>query len=200
MINKLYRYARTARQVLGGFTLIETMVAVFLLSVAIAGPLTLASRGLSSALIAKDQVGAYYLGQDAIEFVRFVRDTNRLSNGNWITGAGGGATVLDLTPCVSTDGSASCYIDTIQSTVGAWASCPTASCILNYDTTGTPAHNYFSYTTGSPSAERYIRTIKIITPIGSNSNEATVIVTVQWAGSNGVTHAVTFHEDLFNWE
>lgn len=57
-----------------GFSLIETLVAVTLLSVAIVAPMTLASKGLASAYYARDQITAFYLAQDAIEAVRGIRD------------------------------------------------------------------------------------------------------------------------------
>ena len=57
-----------------GFTLIETLVAVMLLSVAIVAPMSLATRSLSSAYYARDQITAFYLAQEAIEAVRAIRD------------------------------------------------------------------------------------------------------------------------------
>src|SRR3989344_3852661 len=69
-----------------GFTLIETLIAVLLLSVAITGPLTIASKGLTATLVAKDQFIAFYLAQDAVEYVRYVRDSNCLAA---VGGAGG---------------------------------------------------------------------------------------------------------------
>ena len=177
-----------------GFTLIETMVAVLLLSVAIAGPLTIASKGLSSALVAKDQIGAYYLAQDAVEYLRFKRDSNCLaggvasscSSGVWLSGIVGSG-------LCSADGLVACKVDSIQDTVAACSgTCPT----LNYDA----GNHYYSYTTGTPSPQRYIRTVTITTPVGSNSDEASITVVVQWTGAGGYTHSVTLREDIFNWE
>jgi prepilin-type N-terminal cleavage/methylation domain-containing protein len=76
MINRILKQAR-------GFTLVETLVAVLLLTVAIAGPLTIISKSLITALVAKDQVTAFFLAQDAVEYVRFVRDTNKLQDSAW---------------------------------------------------------------------------------------------------------------------
>jgi prepilin-type N-terminal cleavage/methylation domain-containing protein len=175
-----------------GFTLIETMVAVLLLSVAIAGPLTIASKGLSTALVAKDQIGAYYLAQDAIEYLRFKRDANCLiagspcDSGEWLSGIVGAG-------LCSADGTVACQIDSIQDTV---AACSGTCSVLNYDTT----NHFYSYTTGAASPERYIRTVKIVTPVGTNPDEAQVTITVQWTGAGGLVHSVTFREDMFNWQ
>ena len=93
-----------------GFTLIETLVAILILTTAIAGPLTIASRGLNAALIAKDQTTASYLAQDAIEYVRAVRDTNRLLGGDWLTGAGGSGAITNLSGCISQN----CIVDSLD--------------------------------------------------------------------------------------
>jgi len=57
-----------------GFTLIETMVAVSILSLAVAGPLVTASRAIVAAQTARDQLTASYLAQEGIEYVRALRD------------------------------------------------------------------------------------------------------------------------------
>src|SRR5438046_1665614 len=63
-----------------GFTIIETLVAIAILLLAIVGPLSIASTSLNSAYYAKDQVTAFYLAQEGIEYMRFLRDTNSLNN------------------------------------------------------------------------------------------------------------------------
>lgn len=55
---------------LKGFTLVETLVAIAILMIAIAGPLTIASKGLTAATYAKNQVIASFLAQDLIEYVK----------------------------------------------------------------------------------------------------------------------------------
>src|SRR3569623_1101495 len=98
-----------------GFTLVETLVAVMILASAVAGPLSIASRALNNSLVAKDQITAYFLAQDAIEYTRFVRDSNTLGGGDWMTGAGAtGGT--DLSVCLGANG---CYVDTTSNTQAA---------------------------------------------------------------------------------
>jgi prepilin-type N-terminal cleavage/methylation domain-containing protein len=59
-----------------GFTLVEAMVAIAILSMSITGPLVIAQKGIASAVYSRDQVTAFYLAQEAVEYVRNVRDTN----------------------------------------------------------------------------------------------------------------------------
>ena len=69
----------TALRAARGMTLIETLVAVTILTVAIVAPMSLTMQSLSSAYYARDQVIAANLAQEAIEAVRSVRDGNTLS-------------------------------------------------------------------------------------------------------------------------
>lgn len=57
-----------------GFTLIETMVAVSILTLSIAGPLFAANRAIVSAATARDRLTASYLAQEGVEYVRAMRD------------------------------------------------------------------------------------------------------------------------------
>ena len=70
----------------GGFTLLETLVAIAILAVSLAGPISIAAQGLSSAFFAKDQIIAFYLAQEAVEYVRSIRDENILTGSDWLNG------------------------------------------------------------------------------------------------------------------
>lgn len=178
-----------------GFTLIETLVAVLILATAIAGPLTLASKGLSTALVAKDQTTAYYLAQDAVEYVRFARDTNRLKGNDWLAGSGSGFT--NLVPCESAGG---CYLDSLLNAPAAPTSCAAGVCpVMDYDT----GNYYFTYAGvngGTIKQTLFTRTITLTTPVGSNASEAGLTVSVSWSDLPGLTHTITVREDLFNWQ
>lgn len=58
-----------------GFTLIETLVSATIITLAILGPLSLASEASSNARMTKDRLIATYLGQEAIELIRFQQDS-----------------------------------------------------------------------------------------------------------------------------
>ena len=57
-----------------GFTLLETFVAITILMFAVVGPLTIVSKALNASYDSRDQITAFYLAQDAIEYIRNVRD------------------------------------------------------------------------------------------------------------------------------
>lgn len=70
-----------------GFTLIETFVAITILTIAIVAPMSLVARSLSISYYVRDEITASYLAQEGIEVVRNVRDSNLidyLKNGDGV--------------------------------------------------------------------------------------------------------------------
>lgn len=67
-----------------GFTLLETVVALAILSAAIVGPMSLVSRGISGARASKNLTAASYLAEEGMEIVRGIKENNALagSTGN----------------------------------------------------------------------------------------------------------------------
>lgn len=63
-----------------GFTLLEVIVAIFLITVGIGGIFALINQNLATASINSQKLVATYLAQEGIELVRSVRD------GNWLEG------------------------------------------------------------------------------------------------------------------
>ena len=62
----------------GGFTLVETLVAITILLLVIIGPMTIAQKGIQNAYFATEQATAVFLAQEAIEAVREHRDNKAL--------------------------------------------------------------------------------------------------------------------------
>ena len=63
-----------------GFTLIETLIAITVLLLSITAPLHIASQALFSAFYARDEITAYYLAEEAIEYIKNSRDTRFLAD------------------------------------------------------------------------------------------------------------------------
>lgn len=62
-----------------GFTLIETLVAVSIISIAVSAPLYSASRSIVAAQTSNYQLTALYLAQEGVEYVRMMRDNEYLA-------------------------------------------------------------------------------------------------------------------------
>lgn len=63
-----------------GFTLVETLVAIAILMISIAGPLTIANKSLTAAVYARDQVEASFIAQEVVEKIK----NDRLNGGRVI--------------------------------------------------------------------------------------------------------------------
>ena len=97
-----------------GFTLLETLLAIALFSSLILAPLSIASNGLSSAIASKERITAIALAQDALEYIRATRDTNRLNNVDWLSGLDGSQ---QCRYNINGNGHKGCRVDTLASSV-----------------------------------------------------------------------------------
>ena len=177
IFNPAISFKIKAPQSNGGFTFIETLVAIAVLLLAVAAPLSIGSQGLTASRISKNQITALYMAQEGIEYVRYVRDTNSLEGQEWLQ---------ELAPCTSTDG---CRIDVPLGTIAACGGpCPP----LRYQVSS----GRYGYTTGW-SGTPYSRTITIVEEVPSQ--EAIVRVTVSWPDSR-LTRTVTLGERIHNWQ
>ena len=166
-----------------GFTLIETFVAISIIMVAIVGPLLIVSRALSSSYYARDQIIAFYLAQDAVEFIRNKRDENKLNyindSNKWLDG---------LEVCKNVNG---CHIDTQKETfhqgVSPVLKFNKVSGIYGYDDTGDTSFidTFFK------------RTIKIKT--FSSGDEAIISVDISWR-TGILDRSFNIKENIFNWQ
>ncbi len=78
-----------------GFTLIETLVAIFIFSSALVALSGVASRGVNSVNRIKEVVTAEFLAQEGLEIVRYVRDNGTLANVSpWDAGFAGSPNCL----------------------------------------------------------------------------------------------------------
>lgn len=164
-----------------GFTVLESIVAIAVVSLAIAGAFSAVRTGLSASSAAKEQTKAYYLAQEAIEILRNKRDSNGLNrfiNGSsvsWRAGisepgdqcAPGGICRLDATAMEGAF-AAYCGIDTGDN----WNVCPP----LHQDGT-TFVYNYSGSITTN-----YVREIKI-----ENIGDDEMVVTIRIAWSHAGT-------------
>jgi prepilin-type N-terminal cleavage/methylation domain-containing protein len=181
----------------GGFTLLEVLIAITILFFAITATFTAAQSGLQSSIESKNQVIAYYLAQEAVEYIRNIRDTNSLLNAttptNWLAGIAN----LSTDPCwsatVGTPGQL-CYVDAITP---ALAVCPSGVCPnIRQDTASTYAYG----TNAAWAATTFKRTVQI-TVYNNNggNNEAAITVNVVWSRGS-FTQTFTARESIFNWQ
>ena len=155
-----------------GFTLLEVLVAVLVLGITIAAPLTLASRSLQAAQRSKNRIVATGLAQEGVELIHAIRSSNFLSGRNWDQGLGS---------CRSPNG---CYIDVGDLGVhGCSASCR----VLRFD------GSLYQYDSGSNSI--YTRKVSV----SGSGDEMQITASVSWADAVS-TQSVDVSEYLFDWQ
>ena len=177
-----------------GFTLVEAMVAISILSLAVTGPLLIAQKGVGSAIYARDQITAFYLAQEGIEYIRNVRDTNRITGTSWLQ---------QFNSCSENGSGKVCQIDARYSdftNAQAIKNCPGGVCEkLSFYKDSVTGEGYYGYGSGSGWAQTpYTRTI-VIDERAMPDKEALVSVTISW-NTNLFTpvRSFTIREHLFN--
>lgn len=171
---------------------------------AILGPLTIASAGLRNSGHARDQITAFYLAQEGIEFVRFVRDDNYLrflsssDDGiGWIHGleecmvddsGDDPGCVVDIPFWFSENGNIT-DDDVIQD-----ASDQPQMYIGEF--MGESGYTYQTNGTGDDVPARYTRVIKIKEE--TDPNEIKITSTISWNTRDGGVREFTLTEQLFN--
>lgn len=160
-----------------GFTLLEALVAISILMVAVAAPITIAQKGLSSAVYTKDQMIASYLAQDVIEYIKNKRDEVAINNNyDWNNLEIFETCKLDVDNGL-TDG---CEIDTIINSdeVADDIEVFSTNDYLTKDSDG-----FYGY--GGTSPTKFTRQILIeMNEIDGGLNQALVTVNIRWAPDN----------------
>ncbi len=185
-----------------GYSLVEVMVAISILMLAIAGPLTIAAKGLQSAQYAKDQIAAFLLAQEGIEafvsvrnqaIIEGIRAGNMDNVWNWTNHTSGGS---GISYCFDNAG---CNIDFRSENViagGSLVSCSNLNnCLLDYRASENPSPYRVNDGTASDDSI-FTRVIKISEV---NSNELKITSTVSWSSKvlGGQTKDVTLTSAIF---
>jgi Tfp pilus assembly protein PilV len=207
-----------------GFTLIETFVAITILMLAIAGPMSIAQRGLTSAYADRSQIIAYYQAEDAMELVHHMRDESVYQGETWnhfltydlACGSGSAACDIAIDDTNLTSASFNLLGGLASNGSGGPVSiCETGYGVANNDGLLCP-DLLFDNTTGAYSsgtyANRYgagdtviadwaksgMRRDIIIVPQNSH-NEISVIAKVSYPGEPA-GQPVTIQDNIFNWQ
>lgn len=190
-----------------GFTLLETVVALAILTAAIVGPMSLVSSGIASGRASKNLTIASYLAEEGMEIVRGIKENNALAgrtntsgncsqSDNWDYGLCTGAWqayISDPLPPLEWNG-LSLELDDGSP--------------LRFDP-GNPG--LYSHTSGSPTI--FTRRVDISKPSGAETDTVEappliippsdildVVVTVSWREGLAGTREVVLRERFYNWQ
>jgi Tfp pilus assembly protein PilV len=171
-----------------GFTLLEALVAISILMVAVAAPITIAQKGLSSAVYSKDQMIASYLAQDVIEYIKNLRDFTTINDDdfNW-------RGMEFVQECLLIDPSdLGCEVDTISGEMTRATPSPER---LYRDNNG-----FYVYSPEGLEETKFSRVVKVIQdPEETNDNDRALIeVTVNW-NNGGESNNLVVRALIFNY-
>lgn len=171
---------------ISGFTLIETLVAVSLLSVAIVAPMSLTTKSLASSYYARDQVVAFHLAQEAIEAVRHTRDNNILQ-----IVSGARMDILDGIPI-----GVPFIINTLDDDMNS-EQCSSGECPpLQLD----PTQTFYGYGSNWTNT-RFTRTVKVevVSTTAGIPQEIRVSVTISWQTGSFQRRSFSIRQNLYRW-
>jgi prepilin-type N-terminal cleavage/methylation domain-containing protein len=169
-----------------GFTLVETLVAITVMTLAVLAPFAAMQQVVTAARLAKGNLIAASLAQEALEYVRFIRDNNYLAA--YASGADDYRShLLDgLTNCMNPD---KCTIDTTVEPPVAMP-CGSGDCSpLKIN-----ANGLYTQRTGTGYTPTiYTRSFSLIQHTGYE----TATVTITWEDHGKQT--MTLQEDFYDW-
>jgi type II secretory pathway pseudopilin PulG len=168
-----------------GFTVVETLVAISILSLSVVATFTAIQGGIQSSILAKDQITAFYLAGEAVEYIKGIRDDNTLLTLSgtptpWLTGIpnecfGANACIVDS--FIFPKGATGCD--------GGWGTCPN----IKYEiSTGK-----FGYDAGwsNTTFKREIQLEEVV-----ENTEIQVTVRISWV-TRGVNKSFQITKSLF---
>ena len=183
-----------------GFTLIETMVAITILTLAISEAFFEANNAMVAAEVARDQLTASSLAQEGVEYVRMMRDDEYLNaykaGGATVSSAAwssflNGSDAASITQCRAS----TCMLDPTR-TMGSGSGlsiqpCSGSSCTPMYLANGL-------YTEQSSGGTKTSFT-RIIQATDVSSTDEKITSTVKWNFHN-ILYSVTITDHLTPWQ
>ncbi len=197
------------KEIGAGFTLIETLVAITLLVLAITGPLQIASNALNSSYDARDEITAYYLAVEGIEYIKNARDSLFLSD-IFIGPGSKSYWLMGLDSCLTTGADPTfmgCYINATKN-FNVDRAAAVVACDINI---GCPhllynsSTGFWGYDTSDPLASetKFKRKISVIPQTTSfGQDEAVIKVEIRWPsrGLLGGDKTFSLTDIMTNWE
>ena len=196
-----YRNSKPGPVRTSAFTLVETLVAITIVTLAILAPFDAIEKVVNASRLAKDNLIASALAEEALEYVRFIRTTNYLSGRQYLMEGldGSTSTKFGTHDCVS----ALCSLDaTVNPNVAVspvGASCSTSqptSCPPLYVTT----QGLYTLASGAPNTATIFKRGFIIdvqsAGVGT-ANVDTVTVKISWEDHGSQKLILT--ENLYDW-
>ena len=197
-----------------GFTLIEVLVAISILTTVLFAPLAIITQYLTENLLTENNVKAHLLAQEVIEYVRYDRDSDLLTKGEWFENLKSrNAAANPYNKCVMeesawAEGNNILYCD-VQCRRGSTVNdCGNNTGFVSgvYQTAGNTGTRPPNAATcdGAAATYDFVATVTILIPPDARTRTgdawyASVKPCVSWKDKNDTTHKVELEETLFRW-
>lgn len=184
-----------------GFTLVETMFAVMILSLAIVGMMTVVANSLFASRYARDEITVSYLLQEVVDYVRNDRDTSVFLQNDKVIDEAWTDFTAKYANC--SDSNIGCYFDVLSGELPVACSSSGGCPNLCYDENAesTPfyiSEDIFGNCSGSTSLTSFQRKTVVVVA-GSNPDELNVTVTVFWK-NGGMDKQRSLSTTLTKWQ
>lgn len=191
-----------------GITLVELVVAVGVLTFAIAGPMTLASSSLRATRDAENELIATHLAQEGIEIIHSVRDNNSAKDDDPSALEHEGWTKEVVNIVSACGGEYGCVVDVTGRGPSNWqnsvfskctseASCLEQNRMYTHRTTGLYRQSGSTLPNPHWAPSPFRRTVRVV--VVDPKRELRVISTVSYTSISGVTRNVEVSTVLYNW-
>ncbi|HVX91417.1 MAG TPA: prepilin-type N-terminal cleavage/methylation domain-containing protein [Candidatus Paceibacterota bacterium] len=186
------RYAPRHR----AFTLVETLVAITVVTLAILAPFDAIQRVANASRLAKDNLIASALAQEGLEYVRFIRTSNYLnSRSDLFEGIDG--TASNRFGTNTCNGNNLCELDATVAVDSSVKACPGGS-VGQCDPLYVTSQGLYTLTAGSNTQTIFRRGFTFTQKSnGSEGSFETVTVQVTWVDHG--TQTLTLTENLYDW-
>ncbi len=199
------KYLRYSSEHMKGFTIIEAMVAIFILSVSVATMLGITASSAASARYANNEITANYLLQEAVDSIRNTRDTMVFQRK---------ATWTDFLNRYGSSGKSKCFADSgcilliekfdpTNSRGGDdIEGCDNTGVCPNflYDDDPTNEKTFYNYSSSTGYLSEFKRTVNMVVDT-TNPDQLNITVKVEWYNgdpNNKRSQTLVFY--LLNWQ
>ena len=196
-----------------GFTLIEVLVAITILTTVLFAPISIITQYVVESALTENSVKAGLLSQEIIEYIRYDRDSNLLATGNWFSLLRSREnTVNKFSKCIMTEDEWLRNTNVVYCDVRCSDGTTTNDCSTNTGfvdgvasaaaDTGTRVPTATTCDGKSAVRDVLTATLTIIIPtVGDSSNiqYASIRPCVSWRDKNDTVRKFEIEETLFQW-
>lgn len=187
---QVFKKIGRAGKKLGGFSILETLIAMMVLSLVLLGSFSLVSFSLKSASISKNRITAFFLAVEPIEYIRNWRDNNFINNpGSWLNG---------IPISCFTNSTPVCTVDV---TIEYNDNDAFVSCVLGVNCPPVKYDPSDGYNHNSGDDTIFTRTVRLtkFDIMDGELDELLIEVDVEWNEKFGQTKTVTLENRIYNW-